>query len=76
MPKIRGTLTPTAPTAIRLWETFTFTFTSLVLEVLKGKAMVKLSKWVEWISESGLPAVISPFHYSLQYENSGRDIVA
>ena len=26
-PRYSGTLTPTAPTAIRLWETFTFTFT-------------------------------------------------
>ena len=25
-PRYSGTLTPTAPTAIRLWETFTFTF--------------------------------------------------
>ena len=27
-PRYSGTLTPTAPTAIRLWETFTFTFNS------------------------------------------------
>ena len=27
-PRYSGTLTPTAPTAIRLWETFTFTFYS------------------------------------------------
>ena len=26
-PRYSGTLTPTAPTAIRLWDTFTFTFT-------------------------------------------------
>ena len=26
-PRYSGTLTPSAPTAIRLWETFTFTFT-------------------------------------------------
>ena len=25
-PRYSGTLTPTAPTAIRLWDTFTFTF--------------------------------------------------
>ena len=25
-PRYNGTLTPTAPTATRLWETFTFTF--------------------------------------------------
>ena len=25
-PRYSGTLTPTAPTAIKLWETFTFTF--------------------------------------------------
>ena len=25
-PRYSGTLTPTAPTAIRLWETFTFNF--------------------------------------------------
>ena len=25
-PRYSGTLTPTAPTAIRIWETFTFTF--------------------------------------------------
>ena len=27
-PRYNGTLTPTAPTAIRLWDTFTFTFYS------------------------------------------------
>ena len=29
-PRYSGTLTPTAPTAIRLWETYTFTFTCIV----------------------------------------------
>ena len=30
-PRYSGTLTPTAPTAIRLWETFTFTLLSRAL---------------------------------------------
>ena len=31
-PRYSGTLTPTAPTAIRLWETFTFTFFTTMRE--------------------------------------------
>ena len=30
-PRYSGTLTPTAPTAIRLWDTFTFTLTNDVV---------------------------------------------
>ena len=29
-PRYSGTLTPTAPTAIKLWDTFTFTFIHVV----------------------------------------------
>ena len=37
-PRYSGTLTPTAPTAIRLWDTFTFTFTiCLMLKVQEMK---------------------------------------
>ena len=32
-PRYSGTLTPTAPTAIRLWETFIFTFTSTTTQL-------------------------------------------
>ena len=32
-----GTLTPTAPMAIRLWDTFTFTLTSLLYDNLSKK---------------------------------------
>ena len=32
-PRYSGTLTPTAPTAIRLWETFTLTITVIILRV-------------------------------------------
>ena len=36
-PRYSGTLTPTAPTAIRLWDTFTFTFmTIIVLNLIAG----------------------------------------
>ena len=31
-PRLSGTLTPTVPTAIRLWETFTFTKINLDLQ--------------------------------------------
>ena len=37
-PRYSGTLTPTAPTAIRLWETFTFT----LLNVQKGKSNMQV----------------------------------
>ena len=30
-PRYSGTLTPTAPMAIRLWDTFTFTFTMMII---------------------------------------------
>ena len=33
-PSYRGNLTPTAPTAIRLWEAFTVTFYRLTLGIL------------------------------------------
>ena len=31
-PRYSGTLTPTAPTAIRLWDTFTFTFLAYIMQ--------------------------------------------
>ena len=37
-PRYSGSLTPTAPTAIRLWETFTF----LQWELITGNATVNL----------------------------------
>ena len=49
-PRYSGTLTPTAPTAIRLWDTFTFTFLVLppkndnyvsTVEFFNGKMAIK-----------------------------------
>ena len=31
-PRYNGTLTPTAPTAIQLWDTFTFTFYCILVD--------------------------------------------
>ena len=39
-PKYSGTLTPTAPTVIRLWEAFTFTF-SLLPSIAGWTSVVK-----------------------------------
>ena len=40
-PRYSGTLTPTAPTAIRLWETFTFTFYSLRINLFLARLFSK-----------------------------------
>ena len=46
-PRYSGTLTPTVPMAIRLWETFTFTTRLVIHRVLKfyirkGKTLIRL----------------------------------
>ena len=42
-PRYSGTLTPTAPTAIRLWETFTFYLVSYICMVLSKITKCALS---------------------------------
>ena len=41
-PRYSGTLTPTAPTAIKLWDTFTFTF--LVKHICTSFLLTKLER--------------------------------
>ena len=43
-PRYSGTLTPTAPTAIKLWDTFTFTFTGRLPQVWKSSNITCIYK--------------------------------
>ena len=40
VPKIQWDSTPTAPTAIRLWETFAFTYLGIVLTLMIGRTII------------------------------------
>ena len=49
-PGYSGTLTPTAPTAIKLWDTFTFTITAYICGVPRGsKAPIRVDPYLKKI---------------------------
>ena len=49
-PRYSGTLTPTAPTAIWLWETFTFFFHEKMLKAVFAEFAVLILKVQFWVS--------------------------
>ena len=64
-PRYSGTLTPTAPTAIKLWDTFTFTITAYICGVPRGsKAPIRVDPYFK---NTGRPVNIrvDPYFTSL-----------